>query len=234
MDSRIEELEKQLHTAQQRAARAKEEKARAEEETRDTTLSEYIEACHDLVFTRFTVETNKKITSKGSITSPAGKRYPPRLEPWEDFLEEQRTILGTLFSTFPAYTEVFRSRHYLRTQDLLAEPVTLIVKYFQDEDNIKAEFDIGGGIAFETRINALDDTTHGSTERPRTPDGKKLRPDQICAYRRDGGDLNGQTIAFIIKHKAPHKLTLPHLRLGLRPMTGRLHQGHRRGGSGQI
>lgn len=167
------------------------------------------------MFANFTVETNKDLTSKGSITNPAGKRCPSRLEPWVDFLEEQRVILGTLLSAFPARTEAFRSRHYLRTrgqviaakrvgdeyalglvlQDLVAELVTSIVERFQEEDAVKAEFDIGAGIAFETRVNAL-----------------------ICAYRRDDGDAAGRTMAYIIEHKAPHKLTLPHLRLGLRPM----------------
>lgn len=81
MDTRIQELARQLHAAQQRAAQAEEEKARAEEEkilaqeernraeeektraeeeTRATTLSEYIEACHELVYTKFTVETKKE------------------------------------------------------------------------------------------------------------------------------------------------------------------------------
>lgn len=263
---RIAELEKQLLAAQVRIARAEEEKARAEEgkaraeeekeraeeektraeeektraeeETRETTLFEYIEACHDLIFANFTVETNKDITSKGSITNPGGRRCPYRLEPWEDFLEEQRVILGTLFSTFPAQTQAFRSRHYLKTrgqviaatrvgdedalrlvlQDLVAEPVTSIVERFQDEDAVKAEFDIGAGIAFETRVNALAGSEQGAGGRPRTPDGTKLRPDQICAYRRDDGHSTGRTMAYIIEHKAPHKLTLPHLRVGLRPM----------------
>jgi hypothetical protein len=88
IDRCIEELQKQLRVVEQRAARAEEEKARAEEEkarakeeTRETTLPEYIEACYNLVFANFTVETNKKITSKGSITSLASRRCLPRLEP---------------------------------------------------------------------------------------------------------------------------------------------------------
>ena len=121
------------------------------EATRKTTLFEYIKACHDLVFTRFTVKTNRTLTSK-SLTIPSGRRCPSRLEPWEDFLVEQRVILGTLFSEFPARVEAFRSRDYLCTrgemiaatkvsnestlervlQDLVAEPVTLIIKRLQD------------------------------------------------------------------------------------------------------
>ena len=63
-------------------------------------------------------------------------------------MEEQRVILGMLFSKFPAQTEAFRSWNYLRTrgkviaaarvgdedalkrvlEDLVAELVTLIVQ----------------------------------------------------------------------------------------------------------
>ncbi|AEO59783.1 hypothetical protein MYCTH_2119902 [Thermothelomyces thermophilus ATCC 42464] len=207
---------------------------------RDTTLSEYLEACHNLLYANFKVEVNEKFTSKGSITSPVGRRIPPRLEPWDDFLEEQRTIFGTLLSKFPAHTAAFRSQHYLRTrgkviaarsigdeealklvyQDLVTEPVTLISQRLQDKDSIRAEFDIGAGIAFETRLNALGEANRESTERPRTPDGmaNRFRPDQICAYRRDGADPDQRTMAFIIEQKAPHKLTMPHLRSGLRAM----------------
>ncbi|KAK3940944.1 hypothetical protein QBC46DRAFT_363713 [Diplogelasinospora grovesii] len=233
--SDFERIKRELEdTRQQLKAEKQQEKQRAEEETRDTTLSEYLEACHDLVFTNFTVETNKRITSKGSITNPTGRRCPSRVEAWVDSLEDQRFILGRLFSKFPTHIQAFRSRHYLRTrgemiaasrvadeealksvlQDILAEPVKAIVERIKDEDHIKDEFDIGAGITFETRVNAISDAAQG----PRTPDANKLRPDQICAYKRDNGDLTGRRMAYIIEHKAPHKLTLPHLRLGLRPM----------------
>ncbi|KAL2169473.1 hypothetical protein VTG60DRAFT_6017 [Thermothelomyces hinnuleus] len=265
MDSRIEELERELRAAREAAAlekaraeaekaraeaekaraeaekaRVEAEKARVEAEIRDTTLSEYLEACHNLLYANFKVEVNEKFTSKGSITSPVGRRIPPRLEPWDDFLEEQRTIFGTLLSKFPVHTAAFRSRHYLRTRgkviaarsvgdeealklvyhDLVTEPVTLIFERLQDEDGIRAEFDIGAGIAFETRVNALGEANPESTERPRTPDSmaNRFRPDQICAYRRDGADPDQRTMAFIIEQKAPLKLTMPHLRSGLRAM----------------
>lgn len=51
-----------------------------------------------------------------------------------------------------------------------------------------------------------------------SPDGKKLLPDQICAYNRDDEDSARRTMAYFIEHKPPYKLTLPYLRLGLRPI----------------
>jgi len=57
-EQRAARAEEENARAEEEKARAEEEKARAEEEkaraeeTRDTTLSEYIEACHDAVFTK--------------------------------------------------------------------------------------------------------------------------------------------------------------------------------------
>lgn len=48
MDTHIEELEKKIYAAQQAAAQAGEEKVQAVE-IRDTTLSEYLEACYNPV-----------------------------------------------------------------------------------------------------------------------------------------------------------------------------------------
>ena len=54
----MKRAEEEKARAEEEKARAEEGKARAEEETRETTLLEYIEACHNLVFTKFTVETD--------------------------------------------------------------------------------------------------------------------------------------------------------------------------------
>ena len=236
----LEETQRQLEIAKQHAARAEEKTAQAEEKTarlaeemRMTTLTEYLEACHNIVFTNFTVETNMAISSKGTITKPTGRRCPDKLKPWVDFPEEQRIRLGKLFSAFPAHIKAFKSLHSLKSlgddiaakrvgdenalglalEVLVARPVTLIVERLQNEDSITAEFNIGKGISFETRLSVLGGSSEGSTP----PDGNKLRPDQICVFKRPE-DLAGLMIAYIIEHKAPHKLTLQHLRLGLRPM----------------
>ena len=235
----LERVKRELEEYRQRTARLEQRTARLEEETRKTTLTEYIEACHNLVFTKFTVETNKMFTSTGGITRPARKLCPPRLEPWTDFLREQRRILGTLFTLFPADTKAFASLHYLMERgeaiaakrvgdenaltvvldELVAMPVTSIMESFRNIGDIKDEFiNIESGIVFETRVSSLGNAAWGSTEPPRTPDGRELRPDQICAYKRYDGGQETRLMAYIIEHKAPHKLTLPHLRLGLRPM----------------
>ena len=48
-------------------------------------------------------------------------------------------------------------------------------------------------------------------------DLNQLHPDQICVYAVLGeGDDSQRILIYIIEYKAPHKLTQPHLRMGLR------------------
>ena len=116
------------------------------------------------------VGSDKNSTSKGSLTSPVGRRCPPRLEPWEGFLEEQRAILGEVFSAL-ADIRAFRSRHYLGARgevigkkragdedtlkdimkDLIAEPVESIIGRLHGVD---IGFNVRGGITFENSVNA--------------------------------------------------------------------------------
>ncbi|KAF9766261.1 hypothetical protein IL306_001354, partial [Fusarium sp. DS 682] len=70
---RAEEAERERQEERQRAEREKQRAETSEEQTRLTTLDEYIAACHTSVFSRFAIETDPKLTSKGSITNPRDK-----------------------------------------------------------------------------------------------------------------------------------------------------------------
>jgi len=252
---RIEDAEQRIEDAEQRAEEEKQqrqqEQQRAEEaerQMRRTTLGEYLEACHDLVFSKFAVEADKSLTSQGYWTDPSDKRCPARLAPWTDFLQEQRATFRTLSSAFPEEAEAFESKITLRDlgdrvarrkvadergleyfQHICVEdPVLAIFERLVLDDTIKDEFDLGDGIAFVNHPNAVSDVAREAVARraaqqqpPSTParagpDHNRLRPDQTYVYKR-GGD-GGRSMAYVIEHKAPHKLTPPQLRLGLRDM----------------
>lgn len=94
--------EKRLREEEQRRREVAETRALTfEQQTRPTTLHEYIAACHTSVFSRFSIETDAKLTSKGPITNPRDKWCPTNLEPSSDFFNNQRTVLGVLYRTFP-------------------------------------------------------------------------------------------------------------------------------------
>ncbi|KAK8869136.1 Protein kinase-like domain [Apiospora arundinis] len=63
---RLKELERRAEEADQRAEEA-------EKVNRLTTLSEYLEACHEFVYAKFQVEPDKSLTSKGPTTNPQNK-----------------------------------------------------------------------------------------------------------------------------------------------------------------
>ncbi|KAH7112736.1 hypothetical protein EDB81DRAFT_768295 [Dactylonectria macrodidyma] len=251
----VEELEKLLRQAEQRADKAERERQeerqradQAEEQTRPTTLDEYIAACHDLVFSKFVVETDKKLTSKGSITNPRNKWCPTHLRPWSDFLEQQRVIFGALYDTFPAQSRAFESRSFLAglgnrisqrsignektlenfLHNSVEDPVRAIIEQLKQVEEVSSTFDMGNGIIFENHPHAISDVAEEVVDRetpstpPQTPDHTRdlnqLRPDQICVYRSNDVLATTRTMIYVSEYKPPHKLTAPHLRLGLRAM----------------
>ncbi|KAM3470546.1 hypothetical protein MY8738_009713 [Beauveria namnaoensis] len=241
---RAEEAERGQHRERQRADIA-------EEQTRLTTLEEYIAACHSLVFSRFVIETDPDLTSKGSITNPRDKWCPQSLRSWSDFLEIQRLVFGSIYDAFPTEERVFENRNFLAglgsrvsqrpIQDektleyflhiSVEDPVRVIIERLKMVQDARAAFALGDGVIFENHPHALSEvaeevidseTPATASAPPRTPDYRrdlnKLRPDQICVYRSDNTALSRRTMIYISEYKPPHKLTAPHLRVGLRDM----------------
>ncbi|KAF5694919.1 hypothetical protein FGLOB1_14123, partial [Fusarium globosum] len=98
--------------AKARRERAATRKA-SEAQTRPMTLNENIEACHTLLFSRFTVETDTKLTAKSPITNPSDNRCLKSLKPWHSFQDQQKLALVTLYESFPAEHRVFENENFL-------------------------------------------------------------------------------------------------------------------------
>ncbi|RMJ01447.1 hypothetical protein CDV36_015808 [Fusarium kuroshium] len=261
---RAEEAERERQEERDRAEkeqqRAEKEQQRAEEaekQTRPTTLDEYIAACHDLVFSQFRVERDRRLTSKGSITNPRNKLCPTSLEPWPDFLDQQRSVLDTMYECFPTHTRAFESQNFLAglgkrvsrrsiadeksleyfMHNGVEDPVRVIVEQLRQVEEVSNAFDMGNGIVFENHPHAISDVAEEVAARENTPpspqtplqtslqtpnhkrDVNQLRPDQIGVYRSDDDTVSEKrTMIYVSEYKAPHKLTAPHLRAGLRRM----------------
>ncbi|KAK1701889.1 uncharacterized protein BDZ83DRAFT_746066 [Colletotrichum acutatum] len=227
----------------------------AETQTQHTSLDEYIAACHSLVFANFTVETDRRLTSRGSITNPRNKLCPTILRPWSDFLHQQSIVFGTLYDTFPADRRCFETPSFLSglgsriakrkitdekaleyfLHNSVEDPVRAILDELRKVEAVKTVFDLGNGIVFENHPHALSDVAPEVVERnlpstpPSTPhdhkvDLQQLRADQICVYRTEDvdGDSSTRSMLYVSEYKPPHKLTTPHLRLGLRSIN--IHQ----------
>ncbi|KAH7111552.1 hypothetical protein EDB81DRAFT_925872 [Dactylonectria macrodidyma] len=252
---RAEKAERERQEERQRAEEAERERQKerrraeaSEEQTRLTTLDEYIAACHTSVFSRFTIETDPNLTSRGSITNPRDKWCPKNLRPWPDFLDQQKLIFGTLYDSFPTESRVFENRTFLAglgnrisqrpiadektleyfLHNSVEDPVRAIIQQLKQVEEVRRAFQIGDGVVFENHPHALSDVAEEVVDRetpstpPRTPDHRRdlnqLRPDQICVYRSDNTLSSRRTMVYVSEYKPPHKLTAPHLRLGLRAM----------------
>ncbi|KAH7460584.1 hypothetical protein FOMA001_g19596 [Fusarium oxysporum f. sp. matthiolae] len=245
---RAEEAERERQEERQRAEREQQRAEASEEQTRLTTLDEYIAACHTSVFSRFAIETDPKLTSRGSITNPRDKWCPKNLRPWPDFIGQQKLTFGTLYNTFPTESRVFENRNFLAglgnrisqrpiadektleyfLHNSVEDPVRAIIQQLKQVEEVVRTFQIGDGVVFENHPHALSDIAEEVVERetpstpPQTPDHRRdlnqLRPDQICVYRSDNTLSSRRTMVYVSEYKPPHKLTAPHLRLGLRAM----------------
>ncbi|KAI0817424.1 hypothetical protein GGR55DRAFT_693628 [Xylaria sp. FL0064] len=234
-------------TVKERAEREQQRADESEEHSRPTSLDEYIAACHELVFSQLKVETNKALTSRGPITNPRNKYCPTNLKPWPDFLQEQSTTFGELYTACSPEHRAFENRSFLaglgrrvllhpikdeKTLEYfmhvgVEDPVTAIMDELKRVGEFRSAFGIGNGIIFENHPNVISDAAEEVVAReaelspPQTPghglDLNQLRPDQICVYRSDD-EPSKRTMIYISEYKAPHKLTAPHLRLGLRSM----------------
>ncbi|KAH8742673.1 hypothetical protein F5883DRAFT_723029 [Diaporthe sp. PMI_573] len=240
-EQRAEEAERERQEERRRAEAS-------EQQTQPTTLDEYIAACHSLVFSSFTIELNPKLTSKGPITNPRNKWCPTNLRQWPDFLQQQRITFGTLYDTFPTDSRIFENRSFLAglgnriskrkiadektleyfLHNSVEDPVKTIMDQLKEVEEVRSAFHLGNGIIFENHPHAISDMAEEVVDRdtpstpPSTPDHRlnlnQLRPDQICIYRSDTAGSTRRTMIYISEYKPPHKLTAPHLRLGLRPM----------------
>ncbi|RYC57812.1 hypothetical protein CHU98_g8404 [Xylaria longipes] len=244
---RAEDAERGRLEERERAEREQQRADESEEHRRPTSLDEYIAACHELVFSQLKVETNKALTSRGPITNPRNKYCPTNLKPWPDFLQEQSTTFGELYTACSPERRAFENRSFLaglgrrvslhpikdeKTLEYfmhvgVEDPVTAIMDELKKVGEFRSAFDIGNGIIFENHPNAISDAAEEVVAReaelspPQTPghglDLNQLRPDQICVYRSDD-EPSKRTMIYVSEYKAPHKLTAPHLRLGLRSM----------------
>ncbi|KAG5806390.1 hypothetical protein H9Q74_006293 [Fusarium xylarioides] len=239
--ARQQEAERRIDEERQRAEAS-------ERETQRLTLVEYLGDSHVLAYAKLTVEMNPNLTSKGSITNPRDKWCPNELAPWADFLDEQKDVFGALFATFPIERRLFENRAFLIglgeriarrpiadekilerfLHEAVEDPVRAIVEELKQVKDVRNVFDLGNGIVFENHPHAISDVAEEVVERegppalPQTPDHRRdlglLRPDQICIYRSDNDLPEWRRMLHVEEYKPPHKLSLPLLRVGLRPM----------------
>ena len=164
---------------------------------------------------------------------------------WQQLEELSNTIKSSrVFSTL-AYLEgsEFQFERMIASEkDLefferyaVESQVSQIIKHFSTDPVIKEKLHLNGGVVFENHQNTLSfddpevasrmhqlnlqtprkDSTKHNPVMARAPELVLKHTDQMCVYNVAEGQ---KILCFIIEYKAPHKLTLAHLKEGLRPM----------------
>lgn len=228
--------EEQQRQAEERQQQAEEQQRQAEQRMRNTTLAEYLDACHTHLSMPLTVAHASRST-KGTIPTPHGKYCPSRLEHWADFAVQQaemykivlrylqpaRADAPRLFSPVVALDDLGRS---LRRNPISSEKdLEFIEQSGKDrhvQDVVSAlcsipaackELRLGHGLRFDNHANALDD--EAAEARETDVKSGRMQPDQFCVNRLDDST---STLLMTVEYKPPHKLSVENLCAGLRPM----------------
>jgi hypothetical protein len=119
-----ERAERERRRAEEADERAEQERRRAEDEqrnrieeetkTRPTTFEEYLRACHTFLSKPLRIQTDKSLSTQGSITSPKNKPCPTLLMPWTDFPILQQQLFERVSDFIPQDAEHFSSVQYLK------------------------------------------------------------------------------------------------------------------------
>ncbi|KAK9263142.1 hypothetical protein V1519DRAFT_441083 [Lipomyces tetrasporus] len=211
---------------------------RLNQERERTTFEEFIRACHNLLSLPVGVEDPTRCT-KGSVPKPAGKLCPTRLCLWEDCGDSQQQLYNSvrnflhaseegaprLFAPVIGLEEIGRQlsgRLLSSEKDLESYERHAVENHVHDViaelckiPQAREEFALGDGVKFDNHANALDDIYSAVPDVEDPSSVPRPKPDQFCIHRVNG---NTNALLTIAEYKPPHKLTVEHLRAGLRPM----------------
>jgi hypothetical protein len=141
MEEQLADLRKQLAEEQRKARQAElrasqEQRLREEEQRRreaaeadaqqaqPKALIEYLDACHSFSLA-LEVVTEATVTTQGDTTKPAGRRYPRRILPWDEFPRLQEKIWERLSASARFNSQrVYPSAHQLEYVQKYLDPIS--------------------------------------------------------------------------------------------------------------
>jgi hypothetical protein len=176
-------LEEERRRRQEEQSRREEEQRRREEAEKiaePLQLEPYLEACHVLSLA-IKVITDRSLTTQAN---PAGRVYPRRILPWDDFPTRQEDIWNRLSGLSFASRRSFPSQHQLDYVQSLITPISsehglryyerdtvenavqqLVDAVYEDPD-LRASVGLRGTVTFEshTNLGTIDGSLSGLSE----------------------------------------------------------------------
>ncbi|KAI4174364.1 MAG: hypothetical protein LQ346_008242 [Caloplaca aetnensis] len=209
-----------------------------------TTLDELLKANHEELFDNLEVQDNPRYSTLGTLTNPQGKACPRSLEPWTDFPRIRDKVFGEIRDTFhPSgsplreFTSLkgiqdkrqeLKNQHLISSEEDLKQFYHLVVQphvamILLSLVSIGSCPTLGDGLVFHNQSHALRDGQYEVEQRRQSENQQKKKKtyqkvpapanaDQICVCQND----DESRLVFVVEMKAPHKLTLQFLEIGLR------------------
>ncbi|KAF8856866.1 hypothetical protein BDZ45DRAFT_789772, partial [Acephala macrosclerotiorum] len=232
-ERRRAEDERKCAEDKQRNRQEVESRAQIEgKKTRSTIFEEYIRACYTLLSKPLRIQTDKSLSTQGSITSPKNKPCPTLLKPWTNF-----PLFERIYEYIPRDAELFSSIQYLKEleQDLCDRPLASekdlkayqrlaverstihIISHLQQIEEARREFNLDGSIIFENYANTLNNSnktisTFPAKNKSQNSNPKPRNANQICVYKKADGT---RSLCIVVKYKPSHKLSVFNLRTRL-------------------
>src|SRR5690242_19277882 len=195
---------KQLYLKERRR-REDAEQAReiAEARTRNTTLPQFLDACHVYLHANLVVQTDATLSTQGEPANARNKPRPERLCAWKNFASEQEEIWDTLMSSAFVEKQLFNSLQALsesgraiqqRTlgseQDLhffqrltVDNPVSQIIREMYSDRRLRKKFGLRGAVNFENHANTLspEEGIEEAMQQLSTSDAQRRRSPRLQA-----------------------------------------------------
>ena len=206
----VERLRRELAEAQQRAEAAERLTAR-------TTFPEFLEICHNHFTMPLRVESDRSLTTKGSITDPKQRKHPTFLRPWLDFPQSHLHYFDAAYTLLcqGADQSSFTPRSALEEEgqtvcegrltsekDLeyydrsaVEEKVKQVLRRLLSVESARELVNHCIEVEFQNHLNALSEMS--------TDDAKRQRVspvDKACIYRRAGAE---RSLLMVREYKPP-------------------------------
>jgi hypothetical protein len=130
----------------------------------------FVRRHHTLLSKQLRIQTDKSLSTQGSITSTKNKPCPTLLTPWTEFPTLQQRLFERVSEYIAQDAGHFSSIQYLTElgHDLCDRPLASekdleayqphIISHLQQIDEARHAFNLGGGIIFENHANTLSDS----------------------------------------------------------------------------
>ncbi|KAH6696536.1 hypothetical protein BKA61DRAFT_623125 [Leptodontidium sp. MPI-SDFR-AT-0119] len=174
MEEELAELRLQLAQSEIRAGEEQRRREAAEaiaKQSQPQNLVEFLKTCHGFSLA-LQVVTDETLTTQGDTTKPAGRLFPQRIVPWDDFPLQQETVWEKLSTSAPfTMQQVYPSKHQLEyvqqyldpisselglrhfARDTVENPVRTLIEEIYRNVQLRDHLQLEGTLMFESHTN---------------------------------------------------------------------------------